>query len=84
MTITYFIKRVLGAKLTYLQFPKVAKLHNLMYIAKNVGAGTNMNGGIIAKNVEAGINMEGGIIANMEAGINEGGLFRERYKCLGD
>ena len=30
-----------------------------MYIAKNVEAGINEEGGVIAKNVEAGINVEG-------------------------
>ena len=31
-----------------------------MYIAENVEAGINVEGGILAKNVEAGINVEGG------------------------
>ena len=37
-----------------------------MYIAKNVEAGINVEGGIIAKNVEAGINVEGGKVLKKE------------------
>ena len=37
-----------------------------MYVATNVEAGINMEGGIIAKNVETGINMEGGKILEKE------------------
>ena len=37
-----------------------------IYIAENVEAGINVEGGILAKNVEAGINVEGGKIVKKE------------------
>ena len=37
-----------------------------IYIAKDVEAGINVEGGIIAENVEAGINVEGGKILKKE------------------
>ena len=38
----------------------LSKIKFSMYIAENVEAGINVEGGILAKNVEAGINVEGG------------------------
>ena len=37
-----------------------------IYMARNVEAGINVEGGIIAENVEAGINVEGGKILKKE------------------
>ena len=44
----------------------LSKIKFSMYIAKNVEAGINVEGGIIAKIEEAGINMEGGIVLKKE------------------
>ena len=44
----------------------LAKTKFSIYIAKNVEAGINVEGGIIAENVEAGINVEGGKILKKE------------------
>ena len=44
----------------------LSKIKVSIYIAKNVEAGINVEGGIIAKNVEAGINVEGEKILKKE------------------